>query len=131
MATPGRSSDPRTVPTADDALALRTCATTTTTTSARPLAQSLVLSRLATHPTVLPAHLAKLVTALSLAARVSLRTSALFLEAILEALQGTTVASLGVTRRALIAAVASARALHYVRGGLDWSGRDEHGNKTE
>ncbi|GAA5943218.1 uncharacterized protein JCM15063_005295 [Sporobolomyces koalae] len=95
------------------------------------LAQSLVLSRLSTSPTVLPPNLANLVTALSLAARVSLRTSALFLEAILEGLQGTTVASLGLTRRFLIAAVGSARNLHYVRGGLDWSGRDEAGNKTE
>jgi hypothetical protein len=100
-------------------------------TAPRPLAQSLVLSRLSTSPTLLPENLAKLVTALSLAARVSLRTSALFLEAILEGLQGSTVASLGVTRRALIAAVGSARALHYVKGGLDWSGRDEDGKKTE
>lgn len=95
------------------------------------LAQSLVLSRLSTSPTVLPENLAKLVTALSLAARVSVRTSALFLEAMLETLQGSTVATLGVTRRALITAVASARALHYVRGGLDWSGRDDKGEKTE
>lgn len=100
-------------------------------TTSRPLAQSLVLSRLSTSPTLLPENLAKLVTALSLAARVSLRTSALFLEAILETLQGSTVASLGVTRRALIAAVGSARALHYVKGGLDWSGRDQDGKKTE
>jgi len=97
----------------------------------RPLAQSLVLSRLSTSPTLLPENLAKLVTALSLAARVSLRASALFIEAILEGLQGSTVASLGVTRRALIAAVGSARGLHYVKGGLDWSGRDEEGKKTE
>ncbi|GAA5955653.1 hypothetical protein JCM21900_005074 [Sporobolomyces salmonicolor] len=95
------------------------------------LAQSLVLSRLSTSPTVLPENLARLVTALSLAARVSLRASALFIEAILESLQCSTVASLGVTRRALIAAVGSARAMQYVKGGLDWSGRDEEGRKTD
>ncbi|GAA6061189.1 hypothetical protein JCM10212_002402 [Sporobolomyces blumeae] len=97
----------------------------------RPLAQSVVLSRISSSPTLLPENLAKLVTALSLAARVTLRASALFIEAILETLQGSTVASLGVTRRALIAAVGSARALHYVKGGLDWSGRDEDGKKTD
>ncbi|GAA5976822.1 hypothetical protein JCM5350_007258 [Sporobolomyces pararoseus] len=96
-----------------------------------PLAQSLVLSRLSTSPTLLPENLAKLVTALSLAARVSLRTSALFLEAILEGLQGSTVGGLGVTRRCLISAVASARSLHYLKGGLDWSGRDQDGKKTD
>ncbi|GAA5891465.1 hypothetical protein JCM5296_006543 [Sporobolomyces johnsonii] len=95
------------------------------------LAQSLVLSRLSTSPTLLPENLARLVTALSLAARVSLRASALFIEAILESLQCSTVASLGVTRRALIAAVGSARAMQYVKGGLDWSGRDEEGRKTD
>ncbi|GAA6039615.1 hypothetical protein JCM8097_002215 [Rhodosporidiobolus ruineniae] len=99
-------------------------------TSLAPLAQSLVHSRLSTAPTLLPPHLAQLITALSLAARVSLRGSALVLEALLETLQCTTVTGLGVTRRALIAAVGSARAMHYVREGLDWSGRDDKGDKT-
>jgi len=40
------------------------------------------------------------------------------------------VTGLGVTRRALIAAVGSARAMQYVREGLDWSGRDERGEKS-
>ncbi|GAA6003345.1 hypothetical protein JCM10207_000286 [Rhodosporidiobolus poonsookiae] len=95
------------------------------------LPQSLVLSRLAASPTLLPPHLAQLVTALSLCARVSIRASALFLEAALESLQVGTVTGLGLTRRALIAAVGSARALHYVKEGLDWSGRDEDGKKSD
>ncbi|GAA5835382.1 hypothetical protein JCM11251_005219 [Rhodosporidiobolus azoricus] len=94
-------------------------------------AQSLVRSRLSTNSTLLPPHLAQLVTALSLCARVSIRASALFLEAILESLQCTTVTGLGVTRRALIAAVGSARAMQYVKEGLDWSGRDDKGDKTQ
>jgi hypothetical protein len=95
-----------------------------------PLAQSLISSRLSTSPTLLPPHLAQLVTALSLCARVSVRASALFIEAVLEGLQYTTVTGLGVTRRALIAAVGSARAMQYVKEGLDWSGRDERGEKS-
>jgi hypothetical protein len=98
---------------------------------AAPLAQSIARSRISSAPTLLPAHLAQLVTALSLAARVSLRASALFIEAIVETLQRGTATGLGVTRRALIAAVGSARALHYVKQGLDWSGRAEDGTKIE
>ncbi|GAA5979462.1 hypothetical protein JCM10908_002933 [Rhodotorula pacifica] len=98
---------------------------------AAPLAQSIARSRISSAPTLLPAHLAQLVTALSLAARVSLRASALFIEAIVETLQRGTATGLGVTRRALIAAVGSARALHYVKQGLDWSGRGEDGTKIE
>ncbi|PRQ70086.1 hypothetical protein AAT19DRAFT_11739 [Rhodotorula toruloides] len=63
--------------------------------------------------------------------RVSLRASALFIEAIGESLQCGTVTGLGVTRRALIAAVSSARALHYVKEGLDWTGKDKEGKKSE
>lgn len=95
------------------------------------LPQSLVRSRISSSPTLLPTHLAQLVTALSLCARVSLRASALFIEAIVEGLQCGTVTGLGLTRRALIAAVGSARALHHVKEGLDWSGRDKDGGKSE
>ncbi|GAA6048137.1 hypothetical protein JCM3770_003679 [Rhodotorula araucariae] len=95
------------------------------------LPQSLVRSRISSSPTLLPSHLAQLVTALSLCARVSLRASALFIEAIVEGLQCGTVTGLALTRRALIAAVGSARALHYVKEGLDWSGRDKDGEKSE
>lgn len=95
------------------------------------LPQSLVRSRISSSPTLLPTHLAQLVTALSLCARVSLRASGLFIEAIVEGLQCGTVTGLGLTRRALIAAVGSARAMHHVKEGLDWSGRDKDGGKSE
>ncbi|POY70415.1 hypothetical protein BMF94_6590 [Rhodotorula taiwanensis] len=98
---------------------------------AAPLAQSIARAQISSAPTLLPPHLAQLVTALSLAARVSLRASALFVEAIVETLRRGTATGLGVTRRALIAAVGSARTLHYVKEGLDWSGKDAEGNKIE
>lgn len=94
------------------------------------LASSLVLSRLASSPTLLPENLASLITAISLAARVSIRASALFIEAILESFKYSTSTGLGLTRRALISAVSSARSLHYVNQKLDWSGKDETGAKS-
>lgn len=94
------------------------------------LVQSLVNSRLSTSPTLLPETLANLITALSLAARVSIRASALFIEALLESSRLATSASMSITRRALITAVGSARALHYVNHKLDWSGRTDEGTKS-
>lgn len=94
------------------------------------LAQSLVLSRLASSPTLLPETLASLITAISLAARVSIKGAALFIEALLESARYSTQTSLGLTRRALISAVGSARALHYVNQKLDWSGRNAEGVKS-
>lgn len=100
--------------------------------SAAPaLVQSLVNSRLSASPTLLPQNLASLITALSLAARVSIRASALLIEAILESGRYSTATGMGLTRRALISAVGSARALHYVNQKLDWSGRDANGTKSE
>jgi hypothetical protein len=92
-------------------------------------------------PTLLPRDVAMLVSAVSLAARVSLRcvprlamaadrltgasrASALFLEAALEGARLTSLTSLGITRRALIGAISSARALHYMRERLGWEGQD-------
>lgn len=95
------------------------------------LAHSLVLSRLSSSPTLLPENLASLITALSLCARVSIRASALFIEAILESAKYSTITGLGLTRRALISAVGSARALHYVNQKLDWSGKDSDGVKSK
>lgn len=96
-----------------------------------PLATSIILSRLQQSPTLLPETLASLITAISLAARVSIRASALFIEALLESARYSTSTSLGLTRRALISAVGSARALHYVNQKLDWSGRDQNGVKSK
>lgn len=92
-----------------------------------PLAHSMVLAKLSTTPTLLPEQLASLITAVSLAARVSIRASALFVEAIMETARYSTSTGLGLTRRALIAAVGSARALHNVNSKLDWSGKGENG----
>ncbi|KAL8279936.1 hypothetical protein RQP46_007786 [Phenoliferia psychrophenolica] len=94
------------------------------------LAQSLVLSRLASAQTLLPVQLARLITALSFASRLSVRISALFVEVILEAAKYTTMTGLGITRRALIAAIGSARALSLIDDRLDWSGRDVNGVKS-
>lgn len=100
--------------------------------SAAPaLVQSLVNSRLSASPTLLPQNIASLITALSLAARVSIRASALLIEAMLESARYSTATGMGLTRRALISAVGSARALHYVNQKLDWSGRDANGTKSE
>lgn len=68
-------------------------------------------------PTLLPAAVAQLISAASLAARISLRASALFFEAVLESAQCTTDTSMGITRRALVAALQSARTLHAIKQG--------------
>lgn len=94
------------------------------------LATSLVLSRLSNSPTLLPENIARLISAISLVARLSIRASGLFIEALLEACQLGTIGGLALTRRMLITAVGSARTLQYVNQSLDWSGRDEEGNKT-
>lgn len=96
-----------------------------------PIQTAVSLSQISASPTLLPDNLAKLITAVSLAARVSLRASALFIEAMLESAKYGTSTSLGLTRRALITAVGSARAVHYIKGGLDWGGRDAHGVPTK
>jgi hypothetical protein len=94
------------------------------------LAQSLVLSRLATGDPLLPSSIANLISALSIISRISLRTAALFVEAILESVKNSASVGLGLTRRALIAAVGSARTMHYIAKGLDWTGADSTGAKS-
>ncbi|SCZ91866.1 BZ3500_MvSof-1268-A1-R1_Chr5-3g08187 [Microbotryum saponariae] len=93
------------------------------------LIQSEILARLAHGPTLLPSSLAHLISAISVCSRVSIRSAALFIEAILESIRQGTTAGLGLTRRALISAVASARTLHYVANGLDWDGRNAQGER--
>ncbi|KAA1119605.1 hypothetical protein PGT21_029992 [Puccinia graminis f. sp. tritici] len=78
-----------------------------------PRATHDLISRLDATSPLLPQNLANFITAASLAARVSLRSSAFFIELILESLRYSTTTSLGITRRALISAVGSARAIHY------------------
>lgn len=74
-----------------------------------PVDNALLTSNSST--TLLPTSIAQLISAVSIAARISLKASALFLEAILESAQCTTDTSMGITRRALILAVQSARRL--------------------
>ncbi|KAI8138434.1 hypothetical protein BJV82DRAFT_673584 [Fennellomyces sp. T-0311] len=63
-------------------------------------------------PTLLPENLASFVTAASLAARLSLRCSSVFVEALFEAAKYGTVLSLGISRQALTNALATAKRLH-------------------
>ncbi|PWN39666.1 hypothetical protein IE81DRAFT_368901 [Ceraceosorus guamensis] len=82
---------------------------------------SSALSRLAASgPTLLPTQIAEFVTSLSLLARVSLKSAAFFIEVVLEGAKYGTGFGLGLTRRALISAVGSARALHAIKSGEDW-----------
>jgi len=65
-----------------------------------------------TLPTLFPAPIASLITTVATSARVSLRLSAFFIEAVLDGSQYTTRMSLGYTRRLLITAISSARRVY-------------------
>lgn len=82
----------------------------------------IISNALSLGPTLLPPQLARLITALSLATKVSLRATALFVELIIESCRYSTSVGLGLSRRALISAVGSARTFYVVREGLDWAG---------
>lgn len=69
---------------------------------------------ISTIPTLFPAPIAGLITALATSARVSLRLSAFFIEAILETSQYSTRLSLGYTRRLLVTALSSARRVYLI-----------------
>ncbi|KAK4051312.1 hypothetical protein OIO90_004793 [Microbotryomycetes sp. JL221] len=92
------------------------------------LVRSTVVAKLAQGPTLLPHTIASLVSALSIASRISLRSAAMLIEGLIESIRLGTLTGLGVTRRALIAAVSSARTMHYVARGLDWTGKIENAN---
>ena len=76
------------------------------------LSRHIPLSNLAAVPTLFPAPIANIVTALATSARFSLRVAAFFVEAILESSQYSTRMSLGYTRRLLISAISSARRVY-------------------
>lgn len=63
-------------------------------------------------PTLLPENIASLITAIALAARLSLRCSSLFIEALLESAKYSTSLSFGLSRQALINALSTAKKLH-------------------
>lgn len=64
----------------------------------------------------LPQSIATLISTVSLGARVSLRTAAIIVEALLETLQHGTSATLGISRRSLLAAVSTAKILNVLKG---------------
>jgi hypothetical protein len=66
-------------------------------------------------PTLLPENIASLITAVSIATRLSLRCSSLFIEALLESARYSTAFSLGMSRQTLIAALSTAKRLHMIR----------------
>ncbi|RUS15286.1 hypothetical protein BC937DRAFT_92650 [Endogone sp. FLAS-F59071] len=69
------------------------------------------------NPTLLPENLASLITAISIAARLSIRCSSLLLEALLETAKYSTSFGLGFSRQTLISAVSSAKRLHMLTTG--------------
>ncbi|CAD6973329.1 unnamed protein product [Tilletia controversa] len=68
--------------------------------------------------TLLPQGIADLISNISLLARISLKCSAFFIEVLIEAARFSTGAGLGITRRALISAVASARNVSSMAGNM-------------
>ncbi|RUP52412.1 hypothetical protein BC936DRAFT_143688 [Jimgerdemannia flammicorona] len=79
--------------------------------------------------TLLPENLASLITAISIATRLSLRCSSLFIEVLLEAAKYSTSFGLGLSRQALIAAVSSAKRLHMLKiGATEGLGPDVGGD---
>lgn len=63
-------------------------------------------------PTLLPENIASFITAIALAARLSLRCSSLLIEALLESAKFSTSFSFGLSRQALINALSTAKKLH-------------------
>ncbi|TKY90577.1 hypothetical protein EX895_000575 [Sporisorium graminicola] len=82
------------------------------------------LIKYATASPLLPQQVAEMVSNLSVIARVSLKAAAFFIEVILEAVKNSTGMTLGVTRRALISAVGTARAVHSLTLGEAWDAKD-------
>ncbi|UZJ51914.1 hypothetical protein CBS101457_001234 [Exobasidium rhododendri] len=87
------------------------------------------LVQFAAGSTLLPQNVAEMVTNLALLARVSIKSTAFFIELILETAKYGTGTGLGLTRRALISAVGTARAVHALRYGEEWDAR-EAGNSS-
>ncbi|KAI8449451.1 nucleophile aminohydrolase [Phakopsora pachyrhizi] len=80
-----------------------------------PHAAADLASRLDSTPTPLSPRIASVVTAASLATRLSLQLSALVIQLIFETLRYFSTASLGISQRAIVSAVGGARAIHLNR----------------
>ncbi|KAI8878236.1 hypothetical protein K501DRAFT_297757 [Backusella circina FSU 941] len=76
-------------------------------------------------PTLLPENIASFVTAIALAARLSLRCSSLLIEALLESVKYSTSFSFGVSRQALINALSTAKRLHQLTLPADSSSSED------
>ncbi|GAC73579.1 hypothetical protein PANT_9c00195 [Moesziomyces antarcticus T-34] len=81
------------------------------------------LIKYATASPLLPQQIAEMVSNLSVIARVSLKAAAFFIEIILEAARDATGLTLGITRRALIGAIGTARAVHSITSGEAWDAK--------
>ncbi|GAC95547.1 lipase [Pseudozyma hubeiensis SY62] len=81
------------------------------------------LIKYATGTPLLPQQVAEMVSNLSVIARVSLKAAAFFIEVILESVKNSTGMTLGITRRALISAVGTARAVHSLTSGEVWDAK--------
>lgn len=82
------------------------------------------LVKYATASPLLPQQVAEMVSNLSVIARVSIKAAAFFIEVILEAVKNSTGMALGITRRALISAIGTARAVHSITSGETWNAKD-------
>lgn len=87
------------------------------TISLQPDNEFLLYHRRVRHPPLLPWQIATIVSSVSMASRISLRFISLAVETIFNSLKFSAAASLGVTRRSLVAAVSSARSLHLMTFG--------------
>lgn len=96
----------------------------TQTTVAPGNGATAAIVQFATGSTLLPQNLADMVTNLALLARVSLKSTAFFIEVILETAKYGTGMGLGLTRRALISAVGTARAIHALKSGEQWDAQN-------
>ena len=66
---------------------------------------------------LLATPIARVVSSISMASRVSLRLSAVLVDSVFDSLKFSAAASLGVGRRALVSAISSARMLHLLASG--------------
>jgi hypothetical protein len=69
------------------------------------------------HPPLLPERVASMISSVSMASRVSLRLVSIAVERLFDSFKFSAAATLGVSRRALVSAVSSARTLHQLTVG--------------
>ncbi|KAI8993520.1 hypothetical protein BDB01DRAFT_894173 [Pilobolus umbonatus] len=81
----------------------------------------------AVSPTLLPENIASFITAIALAAKLSLRCSSLLIEALLESVKLSTSFSFGISRQVLINALSTAKKLHEITA----NATDNNGNSTD